>query len=144
MKYRNAVFIVTYAKQKDKIYYLILKRKLHWKGWEFPKGGIKSSETKQHGVRREIKEETGLKILKIKKFDISGKYKYNKIHPDRPGIIGQMYQLFSVEVSKRNIKIDKIEHSGYKWADFREAMKKLTWPNQKKCLKVVNSYLKKK
>ena len=39
-KYRKIVFIVTYAKLKDKIYYLILKRKLHWKGWEFVKGGI--------------------------------------------------------------------------------------------------------
>ena len=40
MKYRNAIFIVVYAKQKDKIYYLILKRKLHWKGWEFQKEGL--------------------------------------------------------------------------------------------------------
>jgi hypothetical protein len=35
MKYRKAIFIVVYAREKNKRYYLILKRKLHWKVWEF-------------------------------------------------------------------------------------------------------------
>lgn len=144
MKYRNAIFVVTYAKQKNKIYYLILKRKLHWNGWEFPKGGINFSETKQHAIKREIKEETGLKILKIKKFNVSGKYRYNQIYPDRKGIAGQKFFLYAVKVNIGKVKIDRIEHSGYKWLEFKEAIKKLTWPNQKRCLKIVNKWLNKK
>lgn len=46
-KYRQAVFVVTYAEEKGKTYYLILKRRHHWKGWEFPKGGINSGEKKR-------------------------------------------------------------------------------------------------
>jgi hypothetical protein len=40
-KYRKAVFIVVYRRTKNifnkQNKLLILKRKLHWAGWEFPK-----------------------------------------------------------------------------------------------------------
>ena len=140
-KYRKSVFIVTYAKSKSKIFYLILKRKLHWKGWEFPKGGIKSFETKKRAIKREIKEETGLDSHKISKFKVYGKYKYPKKLKDRPGFIGQSFSLYSAEVKKKIVKVDGNEHSNYKWASFEKAMKSLKWPNQRKCLNVVNDYL---
>lgn len=142
MKYRKAVFIATYAITKNKIEYLILKRKLHWKGWEFPKGGIKNAETQKQAVKRELKEETGTTPLRIKKFNINGKYKYDKKYPDRLGYTGQSYVLYASEIKKGKIKKDKLEHSDYKWVSFREALKKLTWPNQRKSLKIVNDWLK--
>ena len=138
MKYRKGVFIVLYSKNK----YLILKRKLHWKGWEFPKGGIEKGEKIKETLLREVKEETGLKPINIKKFNISGEYKYKKELPDRDSFIGQTYSLYSAEIKKTKIKIDKKEHSAYKWAKYDEALKKLTWPNQRKCLRVVNSSIK--
>lgn len=143
-QFRKAVFIVIYSRnKKEKIKYLILKRKLHWKGWEFPKGGIKPFESEKEAIIREVKEESGLKSLKIKKFNISGRYKYDKEYPDRKEIIGQIYSLNAVKVKKGKIKLDKEEHSDYKWLDFEQAIKKLTWPNQKKCLRIVNELLKK-
>ena len=129
-KYRKAVFIVVYSKGKNKIEYLILKRKLHWIGWEFLKGGLEYSEEEKHAVKREVVEETGLKILKIKGMKIKGSYKYKKILKDRPGIIGQNFSLYSVEVKKARVKLDRLEHSDYKWMDFEKALKKLTWKNQ--------------
>jgi len=45
-KYRKAVFVLLYSKTKKWIEYLLLKRKLHWKGWEFPKGKIEPGEKK--------------------------------------------------------------------------------------------------
>lgn len=143
-KFRKAVFIVTYSIQKNKIDYLVLKRKLHWKGWEFPKGGIDFPESKESAVKREIKEETGKEALKIKKFDFSGKYKYKKKYPDRPEFIGQDYSLYAVEIKKNKVKIDEREHSDYKWLDFEQALKRLTFPNQKKSLKIVDEWLNKK
>lgn len=142
-KYRKAVFITVHSKTKKGIEYLILKRKLHWRGWEFPKGGINFLESKKRTVKRELKEETGLKPVSIKKLNFSGKYKYNKSFPDRKGFIGQTYTLYSAEVKKQRIKIGKIEHSDYKWVGFKEAIKKLTWTNQKKCLKIVDKKLRK-
>jgi len=140
-KFRKAVFAVVWTKENNKIEYLILKRKKHWIGWEFPKGKIEFLETKRMTVRREVKEETGLKILKIKKFNVDGLYKYKNKMDDRKGFIGQTYHLFSAEVQKGKISIDKREHSDFKWINFNEAVKKVTWANQKKCLKIVNDYL---
>lgn len=141
-KYRKAVFIVVYAQIKKEISYLILKRKLHWKGWEFPKGGIKSLESEKKAVKREIKEETGLWPLKgkIKKFNFSGKYPYDKIYPDRIEFIGQTFVLYSAEVKKRKVKISR-EHFNHKWVNFSKALKMLKWPNQRKSLKIVNAWL---
>jgi len=134
-KFRRSVFLVVRNNNK----YLLLKRKLHWKGWEFPKGGVEKGENLIQAVRRELKEETGLKIKKIVKFNLSGKYKYNKKYEDRQGLSGQTWRLFLVEVYPGKIKIDKREHSGFKWLDFKQAEKKLSWDNQKRCLRIVNS-----
>jgi len=146
MKYRKGIFAVVYTKNQinGKVEYLILKRKKHWNGWEFVKGKIENFEMKGVAARRETIEETGQKILKIKKFNVKGSYKYNKILKDRPGLIGQTYHLFAIEVEKGKVKLDKIEHSDYKWVGFKEAMKKLTWKNQQECLKKVNNWLVKK
>jgi 8-oxo-dGTP pyrophosphatase MutT (NUDIX family) len=157
LNYRPAVFLVVYKKEKkdkeenkvktnNKTKYLILKRKLHWRGYEFPKGGIEKGESIISAVKRECKEETGLKPIKIIKFNIKGKYKYNKILKDRPGYIGQAYNLFAAQVKEtknKKVKLDKKEHSGYAWLNFSQAIKKLTWKNQKKCLGVVDGRLEK-
>jgi len=141
MKYRKSIFVVAYARKGEEIFYLILKRKLHWKGWEFPKGGIEKFEFGKRAIKREIREETGLEAKKIKKYKFKGKFKYKKELKDRPGIIGQSYSLYSCEVPKKKVKLDKLEHSDYKWVDFKTAFKKLTWPNQRKSLKIVNEVL---
>lgn len=141
MKLRHAIFAVVYSVKDKKTEYLILKRKKHWIGWEFTKGGIDLFETRKMAVRREVKEETGLKILKIKRFHVGGLYKYKKKLDDRPGVVGQTYHLFAVEAKKGKVSLDKKEHSGFKWVNFKEAEKKLTWKDQKKCLKIVKEWL---
>ncbi len=160
VRYRKAIFITTYARQKPKVLatlskhgrsktkndfeYLILRRRLHWKGWEFPKGEIKFSETERKAVIRELKEETGLSPLKIKKFNFSGKYNYDKMFPDRPDFKGQKFSLYAAEIKKAKVKFDKYEHSGYKWVGFEKAIKMLKWPNQRKSLRIVSKWLKEK
>ena len=142
-KWRKSVFILVYSKTKKGIEYLILKRKLHWKGWEFPKGMIENRENKIRAAGRELKEETGLKLVdgNIRKFNYSGKYRYPKMFPDRPGFIGQTFSLYAAEVKKGRISLDPREHSGHKWASFKQALKMLKFPNQKKSLKMVNDWL---
>jgi DNA polymerase len=141
-KYRRAVFILAYKKEKNIPKYLLLKRKLHWAGWEFPKGGIDFLETKKHCAIRELKEETGLKVKKLKKFNFSGKYKYKNPLPDRKKVIGQSFSLFSAEIYPGKVILDKHEHSGFEWLTYEQAMKRLTWENQKECLNKVNNWLK--
>lgn len=146
-KFRKGVFAVVYSIDSfGDLKYAILKRKKHWKGWEFTKGKVEKFETKRHAARREASEETGLKILSVKKFRNSDKYYYEKPLNDRPGIVGQTYKLFAVRANKGDgkMKVDPKEHNGYKWASFNEAYKLLTWPNQKKCLRIIDKWLNKK
>jgi len=141
-KYRKGVFCVIYTfNGMNNLKYLIFKRKLHWKGWEFAKGGLKKGEKILDAVKREIKEETGLCAIEIRKFNVFGRYKYKKELKEKKGIIGQTYALYSAQINKRKIKIDKSEHSTCKWVGFKTAMKKLTFANQRKCLEIVHEYL---
>jgi 8-oxo-dGTP pyrophosphatase MutT (NUDIX family) len=143
-KYRKGFFAVVYTiDKKNNIKYLLFKRKLHWFGWEFLKGGIEKKEKTLMAVKRELFEETGLTYLKIKKYNKTGKYYYLKEYKDRPKIKGQTYSLYSIQVEKDRVKIDKTEHKTYKWLKFKRAIKKLTWEDQKKCLKIVNQDLEK-
>lgn len=136
-RYRQGIFIVVYSKTKNEIEYLLLKRKLHWVGWEFPKGGKEKGERVIDTVRREVIEETGLKPLKIKRFNKSGRYLYKQKLSDRPRFLGQTYTLFAVEVEKKRVKLDKREHSAYKWENIKKALRTLRWGDQKRCLRAV-------
>ncbi len=140
--YRKSVFIVIYSREKNKIEYLLLKRKRHWKGWEFPKEGVEKNEREEETVGRGIREETGLQIIgKIQKFNIYGKYRYGKKLSDRPGFIGQSYSLYACEINKGKVKLDEHEHSTYEWLEYDDAIKRLTWKNQKQSLEIVNANL---
>ncbi len=138
LNYRKAVFVVVYKKENKELSYLILKRHKHWKGWEFPKGGIDKGEYELETVKRELKEETGLKLKSIQNHNIKGKYNYPRQLPDRKGIIGQTYSLYSAEVYPGEVKIDQHEHSGFQWLEYREALKTLSKQDQKMCLGIVN------
>jgi 8-oxo-dGTP pyrophosphatase MutT (NUDIX family) len=147
LKYRKAVFILVYSinSKTKKPEYLVLKRKLHWIGWEFPKGGIEWYDFfKRRAAIRELREETGIKkVLKIKKFDFSGRYPYAREYSDRRGFQGQTYILYAAQVEKpKTISIDKKEHSDFKWLTYDKALKTLKWSNQKTSLEIVNLYLK--
>ena len=126
----------------NKIKYLLLKRKKHWKGWEFTKGGIDAGETALQTAKREVREETGLRPIKLSKHNSHGIYRYDRPLPDRPGMKGQTFTLFSAEIPEGKIKVDKREHSGFKWLPFEKAVKILTWQNQKKCLRIVDKTLR--
>ncbi|MFA6022604.1 MAG: NUDIX domain-containing protein [Candidatus Pacearchaeota archaeon] len=142
--YRRGVFLVVYKKEKGKVSYLLLKRKLHWTGWEFPKGGIEPGETAMQTIYRELKEETNLKPIKITAHDYEGKYNYDKKTKQdkkRKGYFGQSFKLYSVKIKSRNVKLDKKEHETYKWASFNEALDLLTWVDQKNSLNIVNKSL---
>ena len=142
-RYRKGIFLVVYAKSRtDKTEYLLLHRILHWRGWEFPKGGIEKGEAIKSAVKRELKEETGLKPSRIVDMHAKGKFTYPRKLADRPGIKGMEWRLFLIETKKAKARIDKLEHNNYKWLSFKKAYKKLKFADKKQCLKIVDKYLK--
>jgi len=139
--YRKGVFVVVYVRKP--LQYLLLHRKLHWCGWEFPKGGKLAKEKLENTVKREIKEETGLEIIKIIPFNIGGRFLYDKKTQRERKAKGFSWKLFAAEVKKGKVKISKREHDSHKWLPYAKAIKFLTWPNQKKCLRIVHQAIKK-
>jgi len=140
-KYKKIVFVVIYRKIQDRLQYLILKRKLNWKGWEFPKGRVKKDESVIKTIKREIKEETGQVPYYIKKYTVIGKFDYKKLIDSKPEFVGSKYRLYSAEIKENKIKIDSNKHNDYKWVDFKTAIKHLEWKNQRDSLKIVNEKL---
>lgn len=144
MKYRKGVFCVVYAlDKKQNPLYLLLHRKMHWKGWEYCKGGKRFFETYAGCAGREVKEETGLQIIDVKKFPQHSKFKYDKKTQQERKAKGFEFLLFSCEVKKGRVKVCKREHDNYKWLDYGKAIKVLTWPSQRRCFRIVHNSLKK-
>lgn len=141
-KYRKGVFCAIYAIEKGKPIYLLLHRKLHWKGWEFCKGGLKANEKLENCAIREVREESGLKVINLEKFNIKGKFKYDEKTRRERKARGFSYILFSCRVARGKVKISRKEHDNYKWCNYDRAVKMLAWQNQKKCLKIANTGLK--
>ncbi len=147
-RFRKGVFVVAYRLTRglfgrETIKYLVLKRKLHWKGWEFPKGGINGKESLLEAAKREVKEETGQEGFNFKDYRVSGKYPYPKELSDRKGVEGQTYHLFSCELKSKKVKFDRHEQSSYKWKSLGKALKMITYENQKKSLRIVDKKINK-
>ena len=146
--FRPAIFVVAYSiNEKNIPEFILLKRQLHWKGWEFCKGKIEKGEKQIDAVKRELKEETGISIntKDIVDHKIAGKYFYPKWFTLRPGKMGQTYHLYSVKVKKpKTITLDPLEHNGHKWVTFEKAIKLITYPNQRQSLRIVKKFIDKK
>jgi len=139
-RYRKGVFCIAYS--LNPVRYLLLHRKFHWKGWEFPKGGRIAMEKEKNTAKRELREETGLNAIKIKRFPVRGRFVYDKKTQAEWKARGFSYALCSAEVKKGKVKLSKQEHDGYKWCAYSEALKLLSWPERKKCLRIVNRAIK--
>ena len=105
--------------------------------WYVVTRGVKEKESFKQAVKREIEEETKLKILKIKSTDFSWDYEWpsgsKKIKHEKA---------FLVKVKHDEPKITKYEHLEYKWLSKTDFIKKIHWfgeskTNLKKLLKEV-------
>ena len=139
---RKGVAAIVFRKDKGRTKYLLLKRKLNWKGWEILKGGCKLFESEDKCLKREIKEEIGMSEFSVKKTKIFNKFKYQKLfQKDNRLYSGARHRIYLVEVFSKRIKIDKKEHSGFKWVLQKEALKIIAWDDQRKIFKRVTKKL---
>jgi len=108
--------------------------------WDFPKGHIEKGEKEIETVRREVKEETGLKDIKfIEEFKEWIKYFFRFKEKN----ILKFVTFYLAETKTKKITISG-EHSGYEWLAYKKALEKLTFKNAKKILKKANDFLSKK
>jgi len=94
--------------------------------WQFPQGGMHSTETVEQAARREIAEETGLQNLKrINMLEQTYKYIWPRWHSLNGGFRGQSqtYIYFLYEGKKDDVRPDPSEVSGYRWVYLDDVVK---------------------
>ena len=136
MKYRKGVSAVVFREGKV----LVFRRKLNWTGWEILKGGKKGKEPDERAMRRELREETGIRKFKLVKTKYTYKYPWKKSYvKDNHTFDGAHFRLFLIEnlESTDRIRIDRREHAGYRWVTAKTALKMLTYSDQRKALRFV-------
>jgi len=87
--------------------------------WFVVTGSIEGKEGEENAVRREVMEETGLKILNIKPTD------YFCIYECPKGTMNHE-KAFIVKVKEETPKLS-VEHTDYKWLTKQEFLKQLDW-----------------
>ena len=135
MKIRKGVAAIIWTRTKKGKKYLLLKRKQYWTGWEWLKGGRKKDESELACLERELKEEAGKKVEEyiVEKTNEIFSFKYQRpfVH-DNELWNGAKNRVYLVEFNNSKVKIDKDEHSSFKWFARKEALKRITWDDQKK------------
>ncbi|MCX6760562.1 MAG: bis(5'-nucleosyl)-tetraphosphatase [Candidatus Nealsonbacteria bacterium] len=129
---------IIFRKQEGKKLYLLL----HYQSghWEFPKGHIEKGEKEIETVKRETEEETGIKdIIFIKGFKESIKYFFTV----KKKTISKTVIFYLAETKTEKINLSE-EHIGFKWLDYKEAKKQLTFKNAQKIIEKADNLLSEK
>jgi len=126
---------ILFRRNGNKVEYLLLKRLPERNGfWQPVTGGVEEGETRKEALRREIREETGIKNIITVLEDL---YLFEFSDPN----LNQEY-VYGVEVSpSEEIVLDRKEHSEYRWCSFQEALKLLHWKENKRALRKLNKTL---
>lgn len=152
MPFEKSVGAVVFRREKDKILYLLIQHPesdgFHGH-WDFPKGHMEKGETWEDTLRREVREETGIKKLKIMP-DFYTWYKYfyrakgnekKERKASKKGInIFKIVTIYLAETKEEKVKLS-FEHINFAWLEYKEALKRITYKNPQDALKAANNYL---
>lgn len=111
------------------------QRKVFWAyranqdGWQFPQGGMRTDETPEEAMYRELREETGLRTHHVELLGATpGWLKYRlprryQRHDSKPLCIGQKQVWFLLRMLADDSRVDldetdTPEFSDYRWVDF--------------------------
>ncbi len=102
--------------------------------WGFPKGHIEKGETQVATAKREVLEETGLRINVLDGFSTTSEYKI-------AGRVEKRVTIFLASTSDTNTVIQQEEIEDYIWLDFDKALATLRFENDKSILISAKEFL---
>jgi 8-oxo-dGTP pyrophosphatase MutT (NUDIX family) len=128
---------IIFRRNGNKLEYLLLRRLPERNGfWQPVTGGVEQGETRNETLRREVKEETGIKNI-IAVLEDLYVFEFSDPNPNQEYVYG-------VEVSpSEEIVLDQKEHSEYRWCSLQEALQLLHWKENKEALRKLNEILTK-
>ena len=143
IRVRKGISAIVFYKGERGTEYLLLRRKKNWKGWELLKGGRKTRESEDDALKREVKEETGESKIKVKKTKFLQEFQFQEEYAkDNKRWDAERNRVYAVQIFTKEIRIDRREHSGFKWVKKSDVLRLLTWPDQKQSFrKAMRKYL---
>ena len=135
----NCIVFKRVGDSSKDVRFLLLKR-IPKKGgfWQPVTGRVHQDEVRIKAIKREIREETGIKVKEIKGI-INTNYSFQ--YRDNDGDKVREY-VYGVEIiPKQEITISK-EHTKFKWVTLREALKLLKYESNKKGFRVLFKMIK--
>jgi len=104
--------------------------------WGFPKGHVENYETAEQTARREVREETGLRIRLLPGFSCQSEYVIS-------GVIEKSVTIFLAEAPDRRITVQESEIEDYLWVDYHKAMRMLKFENDRNTMRRAYGFLRK-
>lgn len=115
--------------------FLVVKKRQEDGGhWDFPKGKIQAKETEQECAKREVYEETGLKIRMLPGFKAEIQY-----YP-KAGVLKTVV-FFLAFPEQAKVKYITGEITDHKWLPYEQALKQLTYENARSVLRKAKEFL---
>lgn len=108
------------------------------KHWDFPKGHVDPGETDRQAAVRELTEETGIVSVNLLP-DFAREISYFFRHPKR-GLIQKDVIFYLGQVSSQEVTLS-IEHTGFQFLPFEEAVLLATFPAAKQLLRDAEAHL---
>ena len=145
MIFEKSVGAVVFREEKGSPVFLLLQYPSKNKDYfGFVKGHQELEETDEQTLRRELKEETGIKEIKIiPGFQEKEEYIFRDIYnnPDEPPLVKKKVIYYLAETKTKRVKISK-EHLGYKWLRLEEAKRILKFKQSKEIIEKAFIFLK--
>jgi len=132
--YERSCGAVVFSRTPEGPRFLLIKNRRS-ANWGFPKGHVENYETAEQTARREIREETGLRVRLLPGFSCQSEYIIS-------GVIEKSVTIFLAEAQDRRITVQEAEIEDYLWVDYHKAIQMLKFDNDRNTMRRAYGFLK--
>jgi len=138
MSKKRLIDLYAYRIVEGRPEFLLFKRakgKIYQGQWRMVGGKVEPDETSWQGALRELKEETGLVPIMfwtIPSVNTFYEHKSDTVHH---------IPAFAAEIEADQQPILDDEHTEYEWLSLEQAVRRISWPEQQRLLKLTESII---